>query len=581
MSNLFAVGDQDPGFLDELEQRLRGDPAGSRAPHALELATGAEAPLPESEPHPEATRRGFAFAHGRDRLEANSDLRWLDRLEDVVDRRPTSLDELPGDFGFLRFSQNGGAKVIRSCGGLAPLYLRRHRGGFATGTLLRYFTRYLPGPFSLDAFVAVTWPGTAALIDGRTFVEGIEILPRGSVTTLSLPAARQTQVYWDPRPAPGARLVPSPEHPRRLRRLLMETLARDLDPRGGNLLFLSGGVDSTSLAALAAGTLGKPLASLSIVPPPAATTRPREMSFIDPVVERFGIEPAITWDMSVEFHRRVYESLPGMPFLIGHPAFCELPRLQAEHGFRVILAGEFADDVCGEINRITDWARHVPPWRLLRTRDLPFGPRDRERWARRRLLDLIRRPAIPFPQSLLPWVSPAFAAEYREWRRRRQVERARDRRPLGELADQASGDGWLAMQWEGTTPLGIRRSIPFFTREVLELAFECHPTELLGPGKKRLLRAALADDVLQRNLMRPDKGQWGEGFLDNETLTIDRDVPASISHAVREDWQPRPPAEAPYGLAISLLSLIRFAERFDEQGATAESQGPATAKVSG
>ena len=52
---------------------------------------------------------------------------------------------------------------------------------------------------------------------------------------------------------------------------------------------------------------------------------------------------------------------------------------------------------------------------------------------------------------------------------------------------------------------------PFVTRELLELAFELHPSELVGPGTKRLLRYALAGDVPAKNLQRPDKGHPGSG----------------------------------------------------------------------
>ena len=67
--------------------------------------------------------------------------------------------------------------------------------------------------------------------------------------------------------------------------------------------------------------------------------------------------------------------------------------------------------------------------------------------------------------------------------------------------------GFLGMHWEVTSSLGVRRSFPFVTRELLELGFECHPSELVGPGTKRLLRAALAGDVPAINLERPDKGR--------------------------------------------------------------------------
>ena len=66
--------------------------------------------------------------------------------------------------------------------------------------------------------------------------------------------------------------------------------------------------------------------------------------------------------------------------------------------------------------------------------------------------------------------------------------------------------GFLGMHWEVTSGLGVRRVFPFVTRELLELAMELHPSELVGPGTKRLLRKALADDVPAVNLRTPGQG---------------------------------------------------------------------------
>lgn len=563
MANLFAVGDLDPGFLDQVEAGIR---ASDQFEEIWRPATGwvaAAAPLPESEPDPQPARvRGFAFAEGRDRLETDADLKWLDRLEEILDRRPTSLDELPGDFGFVRIHPDNSATIVRSCGGLAPFYVRQHGGGFAVGTLLRYFTELLRGPHTLDGFVAATSLITSALIDGRTFLEGVKILPRASVTSLELPGRRQTETYWDPRPEAGVELVPNPERPQQLRRLLVDALERDLDPRGGNLLMLSGGVDSCSLGALVAGTMGKPLASISIVTP-SEPAHSHELSYIEPLVQRFRIEPAHIFEITMEQHLAWARGYPPGPLPVTNAVVCELPRIDARHGVSVLLGGEFADEACGEIQRLTDWSRCTSLRGILRGRSqMPFGRRDRERWARRRLLDLVRRPLIRFPTELEPWVSPSISAEYKEWRRNRQRQHARDPRPLRELADRAYCDGWISHYWEGTTPLGIRRSIPFFTRECQELAFQCHPTELLGPGKKKLLRAALGKDVPARYLQRPDKAMTAANPL-MRPFAVERDLPASVRQVVREEWQPRPPADTSYAQVVGLLRLIRLGDYYD------------------
>jgi asparagine synthetase B (glutamine-hydrolysing) len=561
MANLFALADRDPAFLERIEKRLRltGEFAEIWRPAPGWVA--AAGPLPECEPDgAQIRRRGFAFVEGRDRLERGSGLEWLDRVAELADRRPSALGELSGDFGFVRFRADGSVLAVRSCGGLAPLYIYRRPSGIAVGTLLNYFTRFLPDRFGLDPLSNVVWPPSAMLIDNRTFLDGISILARGSHAWLEPGRPPVTETYWDPRPPEGEEPTPSPEHAARLREFLIETLSRDLDPQGRNLLTLSGGVDSSSLGAFTVGVVGRGLSSFSLIPP-YEPERSHELSFIDPLVERYGIEPALRCERTEEIAHRWRTSFPGLPFQIMHPALCELPRICQQQEVRVLVGGEFADEICGEIGRITDWARHTSPWALLRgARSLPFGRRDYLRWAKRRLLDVMRRPAIPFPDRLPDWVHPEVQAEYAEWLRRRRAERARDRRPLRELADRVTADGWVAMNWEGTTPLGVRRSIPFFTRECLELAFQCHPAELLDGGKKRLLRDAVGGDVPSQNLLRADKGGWGARFRDRKGSFDPGQLPQDMERVVRPDWLPTPPKNILDADAAALIRLARVAD---------------------
>jgi hypothetical protein len=134
---------------------------------------------------------------------------------------------------------------------------------------------------------------------------------------------------------------------------------------------------------------------------------------------------------------------------------------------------------------------------------------------------------------------------------------ARDRRPLPELAARADSDAWVAMYWEGAAPLGVRPLLPFFNREVLELAFRCHPRDLLGPGKKRLLRDALREDVPSRNLMREDRGEWtGHG---DSRWVLDGALPSTAAGLVRPDWLARPPHDLTFMGGTRLAAAVRVA----------------------
>lgn len=514
----------------------------------------------------EVRARGFAFIEGRDRLEHGPGPSWIDGVADLADRRPRALGQLPGDFAFLRWRPDGSALAVRACAGVAPIYLRRWRGGAAVGTLLNYFTRLLPERFELDPLINATWGPVTMFIDGRTFLRGVSILPRASFTDLHGSRPPRTAIYWDPRPGPGARLETDPERPARLRELLLEGLERDLDPGGRNLLTLSGGVDSSSLAALAAGVLGRGLSCLTLIPPPGPE-RSHELSYIDPLVEQFGIEPPYRAELSADTRLRWFGSFPGRPFQVIHPALCELPRIRAQQEVGVLVGGEFADEVCGSRLRMADWSLHSSLARIVaRPNRLPYGRRDYLRWAKRRALAMLARPQVPFPEACGDWVHPRVRAEYEQWRRDRVAQSARDRRPLRELADRVDADGWVAMNWEGTTPLGIRRSIPFFTREVLELAFRCHPAELLDGGPKQLLRAALERDVPARNLLRPDKGSWSLSPSIAGVPRSMRRLPDVVHPLVRPDWLPLPPQHGWEEAAAGLLRAAWVGDYLEQVG---------------
>ena len=564
MANIFAVADRDPGFLDRLAESLMQTGEFESVWRPAPGWVAAQALLPESEPDGDPVRaRGFAFAEGRDRIQAGGVDR-LERAAELADRTPERLAELPGDFGFLRFRSDGTALAVRSCGGRVPLYLYRGEGGrLAVGTRLSYFARFLDTHFRADPLINASWDRTPLrFIDGRTFMEGVSIVPRASATELASDRAPRTVIYWDPRPDLGDKLEPSPEHPRELRRILIDALSRELDPNGRNLLALSGGVDSSSLAALIGGTLGRKLSSWSLIPA-SEPERSRELSYIDPIVSSFGIEPAYKRDHTEETDRRWTMTAPGLPFQVLHPALCDLGSVCAKQEVRVLVSGMFADEVCGHRQRMNDWVLHTPLRSILDGAPAPFGRRDYLRWVRRRLREAIGRPLIP-AMELPVWAPPDVRAEYQEWVSRHRAALARDRRPLRELAARADADAWVAMYWEGAAPLGVRPLLPFFNREVLELAFRCHPSELLGPGPKRLLREALRDDVPKRNLMRPDRGFWS-GHHTPGNWRMDGEIPAVAQPMVRPDWLPIPPDDLPFIDGYLLVYAVRVAEYLEAQ----------------
>jgi len=153
-------------------------------------------------------------------------------------------------------------------------------------------------------------------------------------------------------------------------------------------------------------------------------------------------------------------------------------------------------------------------------------------------------------------VLPELRIEYRDWLERRRRDAARDDRPHGYLALRAEADGFVAMNWEAASTLGVRRSFPFFNREVLELAFQCHPAELVGPGPKKLLRTALRHDVPAVNLGRADRGRLGSDFMGAQHACAHA-LPEGLRPIVRAEWF-RPFRSLEHGEAHGLEQLELF-----------------------
>jgi asparagine synthase (glutamine-hydrolysing) len=561
LSNLVAVHDPDVANLDRIERYL-ADASDFRSvwrPTANWLV-GAS-PLPGGEPDPPEVRdHGFAFAEGRSNvLRDDCSSAAVRELGELVDSHPERLSRLPGDFGFLRFSKTGGATVVRSCGGLVPIYFAESGQRLVIGTRLEFLARFRPDPPELDPFATAVWmSGYGFFPHGRALLKGVSLVPRGHYAQGLAYRPIDPRPYWDPRPQSERELKANPEHSERLRHLLVKSLDRDLDPAGNNLLTLSGGVDSSSLGSLAAGTLGRPVSTLSLVPA-FPRGRARELEYIESLRTsfHFGREWTIVLDPNTKLDLLV--KAPPVVFPVMHPLLWALPQVHDEHPIRVLFGGEFGDQVCGAYATLADWVIHTSLFSLARSlRKLPMGPRDVLRWTRRRGLSAIGRPILPQVAHQLPdWARPELQDQYRDFRFELQARINRDRRPLPYLTLSAEADAWLPMNWEVASSLGIRRCTPFVTREIIELAYECHPSELLGPGTKKLIRQALPNDVPPLNLNRQDRGDWGTPPVFERTWLTP--LPDELTEIVRREFFPKPVAPLAQGDYGDLTILVKFA----------------------
>lgn len=572
LANLYAFAASDPRVVEEVAAHLEacGRFAQVWRPHLRWVA--ASAPFPDGEPDGERVgAAGFAFAEGRHRILGPFPAAFpdrLDRLAQLVDAGGERLAYLEGDFGFIRFRPDGTATVVRSCGGLVPFYVWSGPGAVAVATLITDHARHLPGEVRIDPFVhavgATLWLRSP---DNRTFLSDVSLVPRGHLVAVAPTKARQPVRYWDPRPesvSPPTQFE-AHEHSSRLRMILVERLSEELHPDGQNLLSLSGGVDSSSLAALAVRAAGRPLATVSLLPrPELKEALAHELTFIEPLLDQLGVEHRIFRPMALKMLHEYVRPAPDSVFPIIHAVLGMLPQLKDELGIRVLLGGEFADEMCGSIFTLPDWHDAASlPW-LVRTYPKGFGSwRYPGRWLRSRLNDRRGVALLPFPNDLPAPVRAEFLPEYQEWLARQRRDYVADRRPWRYMNIRLNnGHSWVEMNWEAASLIGVRRCAPFISRAVQELSFSCHPSEMIGgPGMqtKRLIRSALSADVPHRNLYRSDKGNWDDP-LHHDPVSWTEPLPAELASVVRHDWIPRPPDQ------LHAFDCLRLRELLESLG---------------
>ncbi|HEX2086605.1 MAG TPA: asparagine synthase-related protein, partial [Solirubrobacteraceae bacterium] len=294
--------------------------------------------------------------------------------------------------------------------------------------------------------------GYAFFPEERALLAGLLRVPRGHAARLRAGARPQLVRYWDPR---GERLRPSPEHGPRLRATLIETLERELDEDGRNLLTLSGGVDSSCLAALAAGTAGRSIATLTMITT-AAEAR-NELIHVDRLDRLYGFRRrhVVAFDTAVRMEM-LRQAPPSLAPVV-HPALCVLPDVAGRAPVRVLLGGEVADHICGAELAFPDWVAEHPPRKVVpHLRAMPFGRAGLKIYGRQRAAARARRPPVPFPREVAGAIRAELREDYEAWWHERRRSAAADRRPHRWVALMLEADGYIEMNWEVASRLGIR-----------------------------------------------------------------------------------------------------------------------------
>lgn len=553
LANLVAFRSADPARLARVRRRLEATWPDVATVGGWLLATR---PLPRSRAVPaEARSRGLAFAEGAD--QATQGPGGLERIAAIVrERRYEHLAAVPGDVGFLCFGDDS-LTAVRSAAGRVPVYWWADDGDIAVGTLLTEVARLRATELRPDPLVAALWAsGQPVFLEHRTPVAGVSAVHPGEVLRFGIDGASSTHRWFDPWPEdlPRARRGDFAAKAQRFGDAIRATVADELAPDGGNLLSLSGGVDSSTLAFLA-HRAGRPLAAVSLVPAAGNPVLARERGFIDPLVERLGISPHWARELTEASRIAMLDGLPDVAMPVLHPVLCLLGELAQATDVSVLVGGEFCDELCGGVFALSDWVRTASL--------VDFGRRVAARrrgglrpWVRHHTVGLPPAgPYGPLPHIALDDLRDAFDT----WRAERHAQVAASTKVHARTIELLTSlDGAVAQNWEVCSAYGVRRVFPFLSREVIETVATCRPSELITPTFKALSRAAFRGQVPDRWLDRADSGSFGREAP--APFALPPDLPVALDCVLRRE-NPVTTAESGVPLAgLTTRGLVRFAD---------------------
>lgn len=288
---------------------------------------------------------------------------------------PAVLPKLRGMFAFAIWDRvERTAFLARDRLGVKPLYFAEIDDGLLFASELRTLlgTGRVPRVASRNALAGYLAFGS--LREPETIVEGVRMLEAGSYAEYR--AGRMTaNSYWTP-PIGVDRTITREDALADLRRLLRETVSLRLVSDVPLSVFLSGGLDSSALVALAAELSSKPVHTFTITFDEAAFDEAR---FAAEIANRFGAVHHPTQLSSQRALEEIDDALESLdqPSADGVNTYFVSKAVRAA-GVSVALSGIGGDELFGGYGGFRQFkgAGYLAPWlRLLRTLRIPeIGP---------------------------------------------------------------------------------------------------------------------------------------------------------------------------------------------------------------
>ena len=441
------------------------------------------------------------------------------------------LGRMRGDFVLILWdAARGEGLIARDQLGVRPLFLHEVGGGLRFASEIRYLLALLPrrpepDPVSLAHWIALSSrPGT------ETLYAGIGRLGPGEVLLLSRDGTRKER-YWIPRFEEPSDLPPA-ELSAQVRSALERSVRRRVAANGTTGVLMSGGLDSSSVAAISASVAeGEVCACSAAFPDHPAADESELIAQLRQALELPGVSAEVR---SGGLLASALEHLAAwqMP-LLGWGDFWMLPlmRIAAAEGVETLLDGDGGDELFGPRSYLlADRLREGHPLQALKlARELPGGGAHVPRREVARVFGSVALTgALPYRLHEIGGRSLA-KRQAPDWLRRRAA---------GDLIASDDPLAWRRLDgplWWSHTAYGFARGIeeagvfehqrrraalaglearhPLFDLDLIELALRQPPEASLDHRFSRpLLRESMAGLLPDSVRLRPGKA-WFESLI--------------------------------------------------------------------
>lgn len=560
-----AVGSRPPAYLQSLteklldEQRIYG--GGSQAVISVPGAAIGAGHLTGAEPNVAQNGDWLLVADARldnreeleERVGGRRGSSDADLLLALWQRNGTdSLAWIAGDFALAVFDPaSRSLSLARDVTGQRPLFYTQTDFGFAFGSMPASLRPAVPD-FGVDRRSLALMAMDSPFQGGESVFDRVSSVRQAEVVRFSSNGQITRHIYWTPPPEPSDRgdrraLVEEYRH------VLEQAVRPRLGPSPALVAtHLSGGFDSSSVAATAARLLGEPQALVGFTSAPSLATPPeKEFGF-------FAEESELAGDVAAKYGFRhvIVRSTAPIPDVIRSQSallqqpirdpfngawWVEIETRAAAMGATRLLTGELGNLTinAGNLADLSEWVRRHR-WLTWFNQARAATGRPDVKW--RGVLYNSFRPWMPLPLSaalerIFLHQRPADTLSFvrPEWRRL-----ATPQRP-GSIYDERlaiiRGGDSASVRKAALAQHEIEESDPFSDRRLIEFAFRIPPDQLYWNGVQRpLMREALADrlpaSLFEKFGRGLQSGDWAIRLSQADAFGLLEEI--SSSHAARD-----------------------------------------------